>query len=671
MTFLQPLILWALPLIFLPVIIHLINRMRHRTQPWAAMRFLLSATRSSVNQAKLRQFLILLFRVLAVAALVLFLARPLAGGWLGWAFSAAPDAILVLLDRSASMESLVAGGTVSGREQAIQLLAKAAREFEETSHLVLIDSATRTPQELAGAAGLVNGPLTAGTDTGADIVEMLQSALKWLIDNGAGTAEIWIASDLQQSNWRAEDARWKSFVAQLRSLPQPVRVRVLALNTSAEANASIALRDVLRRERPGRAEVHLVADVQKNRGTGQQEVLPIEVVADGTRTQVEMPLPGQTARWRHTVGLGEKKSGGWGSVALPADSNRRDNIAYFVYGAERALQAAVVAEEAGSGRFLQLAATSYGPTAAEMAERVGVSEAARLRVDNKSLWIWQGVLPSGEVAAKVRAFAESGGVVVFFPPGVPDTTQFLGFTWGEIGMAAADRPWRAGRWDEEQGPLAKTDEGFSLPLAQAEFYRRQEMVGAKPVLAEFDDGKPLLVRETAGQGELYFCASLPALSWSTLGDGPVLVPMLQRLLQSGGKRLQQVASVACGELSEGEMARRWTVVDSTEPKVPQLNAGVYRSGDVLLAVNRPVAEDEAGVLDAEQARKLFDQVPFQFFEEEKSRFQQLQGEFWRVFLFGMLLFLLVEAALILPGRRADDSSMNSGMPVQPAAVGSK
>ena len=54
--------------------------------------------------SKLRQFLILACRVLAVAALIFFAARPLAGGWLGWALSSAPDAILILLDRSASME---------------------------------------------------------------------------------------------------------------------------------------------------------------------------------------------------------------------------------------------------------------------------------------------------------------------------------------------------------------------------------------------------------------------------------------------------------------------------------------------------------------------------------------------------------------------------------------
>ena len=89
MTFLQPFVLLGLPLVLVPVIIHLLNRLRHRPKPWAAMRFLLSATRSSTSHAKLRQFLILLCRVLAVAMLILFLARPLAGGWLGWALSPA------------------------------------------------------------------------------------------------------------------------------------------------------------------------------------------------------------------------------------------------------------------------------------------------------------------------------------------------------------------------------------------------------------------------------------------------------------------------------------------------------------------------------------------------------------------------------------------------------
>src|SRR3954467_9712087 len=179
MTFLQSFILWGLPLLLLPVIIHLVNRMRHRTVHWAAMQFLLQATQSSTSHAKLRQFLILALRVLAVVALVFFLARPLAGGWLGWALAPAPDSILLLLDRSASMEARVSGGTQSKREAAVQRFIEAAKAFEKSSHVVLIDSATRQPQEISVAA-LGNLPQTAATDTAADLPGMLQTALKWV-----------------------------------------------------------------------------------------------------------------------------------------------------------------------------------------------------------------------------------------------------------------------------------------------------------------------------------------------------------------------------------------------------------------------------------------------------------------------------------------------------------
>src|SRR5687768_3509377 len=150
MTFLQPWLLWALPLIFLPVLIHLFNRLRHRSMPWAAMMFLRSATRKSTRYARLRQFLILMFRVLAVLGLLLAISRPLAGGWAGWMFSGAPDVILLLLDRSASME--VTEGDLSKRAEAVRLMSQAAGKFQEASRIMFVDSTSATPQELESAS---------------------------------------------------------------------------------------------------------------------------------------------------------------------------------------------------------------------------------------------------------------------------------------------------------------------------------------------------------------------------------------------------------------------------------------------------------------------------------------------------------------------------------------
>src|SRR5438046_10694344 len=97
MTFLQPLLLYGLPLVALPIIIDLINQRRYQTIRWAAMIFLLAANRMSRGYAKLRQWLILLFRTLAAGTLVFAVSRPLAGGWLGRAGGRKPDTTIVLL----------------------------------------------------------------------------------------------------------------------------------------------------------------------------------------------------------------------------------------------------------------------------------------------------------------------------------------------------------------------------------------------------------------------------------------------------------------------------------------------------------------------------------------------------------------------------------------------
>ena len=655
MTFLQPVVLLGAPLILAPIIIHWLNRQRHRPKPWAAMRFLVSATRSSVSHAKLRQFLILLFRVLAVAMLVLFLARPLAGGWLGWALSPAPDAIVILLDRSASMETRV--GPTSKRQQAVHLLAQAARPFEESSHLVLIDSATRVPQEFSRAATLEQLALTAPTDTAADVPALLRAAFDWLVENHAGTAEIWLASDSQRSNWRPEDARWKSVIAQLGGLTQKVRVRLLSMDQPAEANASISIRELLRRPRGDKSELQFVLDLQRNR-TGNAPI-PVTLTLDGQRSETDVTMDGQALRWRHTIDLGARREGGWGSFSLPSDANDRDNTAYFVYGADTPLLATVVGDDPKTARSLEFAAASRDGHPAQWLAAAAFGDA---NIDNRSLLIWQAPLPGGAEASRVQSFAASGGVVVFFPPGQPDARQFNGLSWGSVQDAENADGFKVLRWDEEDGPLAKSDEHISLPLGQTAFQRRQLITGQKDSLAAYEDGTPFLVRQQLGKGEVYFCSSLPDPQWSELGEGPVLVPMLQRMLQAGGRRVQAVSSVACGELTSADQSLPWTSVDSTQTKDIRTQAGVYRANGRLLAVNRPAAEDDPELVDPVEARKLFGNLPVQTLQEPHFETGQLQGEVWRSFLFAMLFFLIGEGILILPARPAPAAARSRPKP---------
>src|SRR4029079_5783891 len=132
--------------------------------------------------------------------------------------------------------------------------------------------------------------------------------------------------------------------------------------------------------------------------------------------------------------------------------------------------------------------------------------------------------------------------------------------------------------------------------------------------------------------EIYFCGSLPNRDWSSLGQGPVLVPMMQRLLQIGSQRLQQASFVACGELSLADQGKKWVPVDSIGRKDIRFDAGVYQSGERFVAVNRPLAEDDPAVLDPGQVHRLFGDLSFRMLEDRKSSNEALQGEIWRMLL---------------------------------------
>ena len=207
MTFLQPLALFGLLLALAPIIIHLLNLLRHRTQAWAATRFLLQARKSSSRVSKLKRWLTLLFRVLALGALAFMLSRPMTGGDSLFSLSkGSPEALILVLDRSASMETRTETDPRTKREIALEAFQSFAKPWPE-SRLVVIDSALREPFFIDDAASVKDPSLSryfGPTDTAADLPGTLIKAIEWLNDTGVGTAEILLASDMQASNWELD-----------------------------------------------------------------------------------------------------------------------------------------------------------------------------------------------------------------------------------------------------------------------------------------------------------------------------------------------------------------------------------------------------------------------------------------------------------------------------------
>ncbi len=101
--FVNPALAAGVLLAAVPLIIHLLNRQRHKPMPWAAMRFVLAAYKQTRRRVRLENLLLLLLRMAAISALALAVARPFTGseGPLGGLTESRRD-IAVVIDASAS-----------------------------------------------------------------------------------------------------------------------------------------------------------------------------------------------------------------------------------------------------------------------------------------------------------------------------------------------------------------------------------------------------------------------------------------------------------------------------------------------------------------------------------------------------------------------------------------
>lgn len=648
MTFLQPYLLWLLPFAALPVLIHLLNRMRFRTVHWAATSFLFSANRASTRYARLRQLLLLACRVLALLAMVFAVARPLAGGWAGWMLSTSPDVVLILMDHSASMEARDAQSGITRRQQALDAFASAAGVYGDRTRCVLFENVLRSPQEVAQPALLSSLPSVGPTDTAADMPALFDAAANWLVHNRAGLAEIWIASDLQRSNWQPGSPRWRSISARLAALPETVRVRLLALTGKSAPNASVTLVSAMRQTHAANPSLNLVFDIQRSEST--TATLPISISLDGVRSHLDLALDGPSTRVHHSLTLDPSRDSGYGNIQLPPDGNDRDNTAWFVYSPPPALHIAVIGPDDASRRCLLAAADPF-PDDPKISCDAMEQPGADTDWDKYALVVWSAPLPTGAIAERLEHFTEAGGALIFFPGASNDGNSFGTASWGDARTGSAAQPLRVTHWDSQDGPLADSESGTPLALSALRVLRARAISSGGDIRAVFANNSPFLTERVRGKGRVYFCATLPEPGWSTLDDGRVLVPMLQRILQEGAKRFAAGSFLDAGDASLMDGAGAWTSLDSPTPRDVRSQAGVYRNGSRLIAVNRPADEDDPDRIAPAEARQLFTPLNVFLFQERGAGTQTLQGEIWRALLFAMLIFLVGESFLSLPPAR--------------------
>lgn len=693
MTFLQPWLLLALPLVALPVIIHLINQQRFQSVEWAAMMFLLSAKALSRGSSRLRQWLILLLRMLAVAAVILAVSRPLSQGWLAAAGGDRSATSIVLLDRSPSMSQASGAGGESKLMTARRQVA-AALETLGTSRVVLIDSVSGTPQELASPREIKHVSEAEPTAAAADLPLLLQAACDQIGATKSAAGTIWICSDQRANDWKVADPAWPAIRETLAKMPQSVRLTLLAYAEPAADNLSVRVVQAVLEPRGKTWELLLDIAIrrQTDAGPGTSSRVPVQIELGTARSTVEIELTGrETVLARHAIPIDAAAAlaNGWGRVSIPTDSNPADNDFYFAFGRPPVRRTIIVMEDSPTAthtagqtdqqtnqqirKTLELIAGIPPDRALQAtAETVPAEAVAAMSLDDVALILWQAALPEADAAEAVGRFVARGGQMIFLPPDSPTTTAFSGIAWKT--WEEHSPPLRPASWRTDEGLLAATLAGTTLPAGELEIRRTCGISGESTPLAVLPDGRPLLVRAASDRGGVSFLTTTPALRDSDLAaNGVVLYAVVQRAIDAGLAAVGNARQADAGKnlLSERAARRNENPGGATQPGGASrdawrqiagpaaasteagFHAGVYESKGRLLAVNRPAAEDAAEVVADAAVESLFQGLSFNRFQQKAGGLGSIVEEVWRLFLIAVVLALVAEGLLCLPRSHSD------------------
>ncbi len=242
MSFLNSIWLWgglAAAGVAVPIIIHLINRFRHRVTDWAAWELLQRAMVVRQRRVKLEDLILLLLRCLALLLIGLALARPTIRGAAAAMFGGASQiGVVVAVDGSYSMEHTGVRSRFDRAQQRVRDLMQTLDPGDPTTLVlmgqqpkVLLRNVAFDPERFASELNDAE-PLPEGLnlERNLDELETLMQELQ------TPNRELYLVSDAQAIDWSRLSDKSEQTIENIRELG-----RVALVTTAAESSANVAL----------------------------------------------------------------------------------------------------------------------------------------------------------------------------------------------------------------------------------------------------------------------------------------------------------------------------------------------------------------------------------------------------------------------------------------------
>src|SRR5687767_3660187 len=246
MNFLSPVFLMGLPLLAVPLVIHLLSKRQQKKISWGAMRFLMQAATRKRRLFRLTDLLLLLLRTAAFLFFIFALARPLLPAtWLG---GSVPREVVLVLDQSMSMSRRV-GGTALFDLQLQK--ANALLDDLKASDTVRVLLAGESPEWLTPDSLPASGSPLRKLRTqinelkpglgAADLIACIREAADLEAPKDRSARVIVVVSDGQRFGWRVDERPlWAAVQSRIKQAAIPTTVSLELLGAEdAPANLCV------------------------------------------------------------------------------------------------------------------------------------------------------------------------------------------------------------------------------------------------------------------------------------------------------------------------------------------------------------------------------------------------------------------------------------------------
>jgi hypothetical protein len=538
-------LLAALAGLGIPVLLHLLLKRKSQRLRFSTVRFFAKQDEQASSKRKLRNLLLLLLRLLIFALIVLAFARP-------YLPLATPNAaggqrrqMVLVLDRSLSLQATDTGGARWPRLQAAAGKLLGTFKADDQAALVVCSDQATIASGFASAQVIAKtiAELPPGTGT-ADLADGFREAAKLLATaDPKAVSSVVVLSDLQ----RASSANLASA-----PLPEGIEVQLLPNGDLAAPNLAIAdlnleggqdaLPHVTIAHHGDEALAALETELRLDGKSVSVKTVPLKA---GATTNLDLRLPALKPGWHQAEFRVRAQD------SLAADDRRFQSVfvpqpvsVLLVEGRPRPRSfeeqtffvAAALDPSFGTTNRVP---ARFSLTKASPVELVASLTAARTNRPAVVVLPAQGGL-SGTARAALLAHVQSGGGLLLFG-GAETTASAFNTDFADLapvvlkGDQTADDEfgWHVGEADKA-GPLfAPFRPANSGNLALPTFLRRHTvaMVNPSSVHARFEDGTPLVASREVGRGRVAFVNTTADTAWGDWPKHRTYLPWLQNAVQ--------------------------------------------------------------------------------------------------------------------------------------------